>query len=511
MKFKILTLFFAIAVLASCSKDANLVSDLETQTPDPSTPLSRSELNKIVETSLFRENTPFDWNKADAHTVWSGLMQGEQIMSIGYKPANVGDISRKLHEINLKDAAWLGAKNKVLNTVLENERKTQPNLELKDILYVANETLPYVMMKVTALSTIEALRALPEVRYAEVAGYDPEGGDQRSDSGCGVSPNYSIPSADYTTVTPGGKVPWNYSHMNIQNAWSYSQGAGITVGLIDTGVSQDQNKMGSQYSSGYSTGRSIQKYSTHYSGMWWWTSLDSPHDQCGHGTQMAGLIASPRTSAGNTVGVAYKANLIAYRGTTDVVVNASDEIEGVSNATIALANNSSLKLISQSIGDVFSHGQWEDAIDYAYYSKGKMIISAGGTSLSWTSWYGVIFPASLNETVAVTGIRDNYTQRCNTCHSGSKIDFTAVMQRASNTDRTSLTLTLSGDVPTYVGGSSCATATTAGIAALIWARNPSRSRSQVYNIMKNAAQYKNARHSEFGWGVINALSAVQAP
>ena len=137
-------------------------------------------------------------------------------------------------------------------------------------------------------------------------------------------------------------------------------------------------------------------------------------------------------------------------------------------------------------------------------------VEPAGTSLTWTSWVGVIFPASMSETTAVTGIRDGSPmQRCNTCHDGSKVDFVAVMQRRSNTDRTSLTLSRYNNTPGYVGGSSAATATTAGIAALVWATNPGQSRSQVLNRMKQAASIYPGRSGSFGWGIVDANQAVQ--
>ncbi|MEZ4993218.1 MAG: S8 family serine peptidase [Saprospiraceae bacterium] len=59
-----------------------------------------------------------------------------------------------------------------------------------------------------------------------------------------------------------------------------------------------------------------------------------------------------------------------------------------------------------------------------------------------------------------------------------------------------------------MGGSSAATATTAGIAALVWATNPSQSRTQVLTRLKNASQFYPGRNGEFGWGKIDAAAAV---
>jgi serine protease len=61
----------------------------------------------------------------------------------------------------------------------------------------------------------------------------------------------------------------------------------------------------------------------------------------------------------------------------------------------------------------------------------------------------------------------------------------------------------------YVGGSSVATATTAGIAALVWAKNPSWTRDQVLAKMRQSASFYPNKNPEFGYGNINALLAVQ--
>jgi subtilisin family serine protease len=61
----------------------------------------------------------------------------------------------------------------------------------------------------------------------------------------------------------------------------------------------------------------------------------------------------------------------------------------------------------------------------------------------------------------------------------------------------------------YVGGSSVATATTAGIAALVWAKNPAWTRTQVLNKLRQSATYYPTKNSQYGYGNINALLAVQ--
>ena len=61
----------------------------------------------------------------------------------------------------------------------------------------------------------------------------------------------------------------------------------------------------------------------------------------------------------------------------------------------------------------------------------------------------------------------------------------------------------------YTGGSSVATATTAGIAALVWSKYPSWTRTQVLNRLKQSSEFYPSRNSSFGYGNIDALQAVQ--
>ena len=509
-------LLLVSCLLAACSRELSEVAPTLPELTISGTyaplegraPLSKMDINRLVLRELQTRNE-FRWDRADDYTLWSAVVRTDSLVSIGYQPKGFTDLDKHIHEIDVNDSEWSGVRNALIQFIVEEEQALYPNKQLQagDILAFGQKTLPYINVKIGSYETLAKLRRMEEVRYVDPMDYGTESAG-RSDSGCGITPDNSIPAADYTTVSPGIKVPWNFYNANIPAAWGVSTGNNIGVGLIDTGISPDQGQLNGNFATGYSTSRYRAKYGTYATGWWWWKKIDGPNDPCGHGTQMAGTICAPRNSTGAAVGVAYEANLISVRGTSDVIINGSNEKDGVSDALVLLGNRSDVKIISMSIGDVFYSGQVADAVRYAY-NRGKMLISAAGTSLSWTSWWGVIFPATMSETVAVTGIRDGSSiQRCNTCHSGSQVDFVAVMQRASDTDRTSLTLSMSGNTPARVGGSSVATATTAGIAALIWARNPNMSRSQVLQTMKDASQYYPSRSNEFGWGKIDAAQAV---
>lgn len=497
-----------LLLLAGCSSE-QLRESIEPAVVDAVLP--KTEINRIVESHLQTTNTVYDWNTSSDQVLFSALHHGDFRAAIGYRPPGMDNVREQIHEIDLEQAAWQDARRRILDRVIaETERLSGERPSEKD-LFVAPEdgVLPILELYIRHAELVEILRHMPEVRYLEPTDYDPVTAEEKSDSGCGVSPDFSIETADYVSTSPGVKIPWNFYNMNIPQAWNTSRGNNIGICIIDTGTSSSQPKIsGSGFYSGYSGGRYVSRYGTYVSSWWPWASPDGPNDQCGHGTQMAGLAVAPRTGGGATVGVAYEANLVAVRGTGDVVINGGAEKRGVKDGLIIAGNRSDVQIVSMSIGDVFSSGTVSDGVYYAY-NRGKLIFAAAGTSLSWTSWYGVIFPASMAQTVAVTGVRDGSSlQRCNTCHDGPAVDFVAVMQRASDTDRTSLTLALSGDTPARVGGSSAATATTAGIAALVWATNTNQSRSQVLQRMKNAASIYPSRSNNFGWGIVDAAYAV---
>ena len=200
--------------------------------------------------------------------------------------------------------------------------------------------------------------------------------------------------------------------------------------------------------------------------------------------------------------------MIAYRAASNVVLDGASEQNGVKNAFTGLANNANVKIISMSMGHIFSVGKISDAIKYAY-NKGKLIFCAAGTSTSFTTFVGVIFPATMAETVAVTGIKEGTSfVKCDDCHSGGKVEFTVVMQR-SGSGNTVPVVSYYDNQTDYVGGSSVATATTAGIAALVWSKYPSWTRAQVLTKLRQSGNFYPNKNSEFGYGNINALAAVQ--
>ncbi|UOB18336.1 S8 family peptidase [Abyssalbus ytuae] len=497
--------------ITSCSKD-NLNSESGINTPEISEqkdPLSVDEINRIINEILQREDN-FHWNDVSDFVLWSALKHGDNILTIGYG-TDKNDYSNK------GTASQKSSKDKIISFVKSMEDKIAQQ-KGEDVLIYDDEFLTIIDMKVEKLETIKELRSEFAIRYMEPSGYSLFQNEQfkpakvqassSSSSGCGLE-GESLNSSDYVTVVPNSKMPWNfYAYHNIDEAWSHSTGSGITIGIVDTGASTEQSLLNGSFNNGYSSGRTIERKGVYVDSWWpWSTETDGVNDKCGHGTSMTSVAGAPRNDKGQTVGVAYNSNFVVYRAASNVVLDGYHEQKGVARAFTELGDRSDVDIISMSMGHIISVGRIEDAIKYAY-SKGKLIFCAGGTSTSFTNFVGVIFPAWMSETVAVTGIEENSVYNvCDTCHEGNEIDFAIVMERANNNHVP--VLGYYNNQADYVGGSSVAAAMAAGIGALVWAEHPGWTRTQVLNKLISSSHLYPNKNSSFGWGVMDALKAVQ--
>ena len=508
-------LAIAAFMMFSCQTESEMIAEQVIE----HAAINRTDLDNHIWNTV-KKNGSFDWNKQSEQIIWNALSKSDGVLSVGFKPKNQStDISTIIDKININQGEWNDAKNHVLDMIFESERKYNPELKREELIAFEENTLPVLDIVIKNPTTLTLLRKSEFVRYAEPMGYEPNVSKRQqlnkelSDSGCGGSNAESglINGVDYTTLAPNAKGYWNHSFHNVAQAWNTASGSGITTMIIDTGVSFAQDNYGTGINQGLSQGRRIERLvtlpRTTFLGIPT-GSVETPDDACGHGTAMTGVLGASRGTDGNAAGIAYNANLVTVRAAQDVLIEDSREAKGVSDAYVIAGNRADIRVTSMSLGRITSSSQIADAIRYAY-NRNVLMFCAAGTSFGWSAgWYGVIFPATMNEVIAVTGVKDNM-QRCDACHEGSKVDFVVVMEKASN-GRKPLTLAMSGDVPATVGGSSVATAQTAGMATLVWSANPSLTRSQVVNKLRASASYFPNRNSNFGWGKINLQNALTA-
>jgi subtilisin family serine protease len=502
------TVCILFSVLFSCKRAETV---LHTPGQDATQELiSKSAINALVYEQLNKTGR-FDWKMVGDNVVWSALVQGDSVLSIGYQPAGTAGLSQQIDKIDINSSNWQAARQQVLNIVLENEKYTGTGKLEKTPVTYQSEKLPVFYVKASHFATVKALRASGLVRYAEPVGYarfmqeksqsPVAAGSSILTFGCDANlPNTSlVAGVDYSNITPGAKQSWNYAYHHIPEAWTKSTGSNVKIMLIDTGVSPTQDNLGSAFNQGASSGRTIEKIATFPGG--------TPADVCGHGTKMAGVLAAPRGLNGSSAGIAYNSNLIAVHAAENVVIFSPETVQGVGDAYVLGGDNTSVKIISMSMGSLFSFGHVTDGIRYAY-NKGKLLFCAAGTTNStFGGFLGVIYPAYMPEVQAVTGVKDNLTSPCVDCHSGREVAFTIVMEK-STTGINPLTTAATGNAPSTVGGSSVATASCAAIAALVWSKYPSYPKDSIIARMQRASSNYPLKNGQLGWGIVNAQLAV---
>jgi subtilisin family serine protease len=463
-------------------------------------PYTKEKLDAYVK-EIYVNQGDFRWEQADFKMLWSALQYGDHALAIGYQPAGYTGIENSIHSINIQAGPWKEVHDALIELIQRELSIRGVDEDWRSILIEDDAVLPIITIRMTDRHVLTALRNLKNVRYLEPLDYSHADVqlEDRSTSGCSVS-TYALNSADYSTTTPNAILPWNFTLMNIPTGWNLAQGQGITIGVIDAGISSSQSLLGGSFNNGDSNvGRSI---TTDF------TLGNSAYTSCSHGTSMCGLAAGPRNALGATTGVAYKSNLHFIRAAQDVVLDQSSERTGLKNALIRMGNRADVRVVSMSIGTPFYSSVIEDGVNYAW-GMGKMLMAAAGTSFSITAWWGVVYPAALTKCVAITGVKENFST-CASCHDGAEVDFTVTMERSNNSSRNTLSLNTSGYAAKYIGGSSCATAMASGIASMVWSVNPSFSREQVYNFLLTTSQYYPIPNGSRGFGNLNAGAAVSA-
>lgn len=358
-----------------------------------------------------------------------------------------------------------------------------------------HDRLPVLRIRISDRSGLEQIRRLPFTDYVEPARLpqEPAFAQERTSlsSGCGY-PGWG--GSHY--VSGGDIIPHRFALMGIENAWRRSRGAGVVVGVVDTGLDSTQEEMIGYFASGQSAGRVVRPHSVipHSLVMGSAPAWDGP---CSHGSRMAGLTTAPRNST-STVGVAYQSHLIGVRFTDGVVdVDAWDASRAIDYVMTQHPDLSLRRVIPMAWRSAPS-AYLNDVINW-YYSGGVLFVGAVGQSECINPFRGVAWPARMEAVVAVGAVEDDNTLPCR-IHRGPETEIVSLMDFPVPGEHT-------GQV-VAVRESSSATAIVAGVAALIWARYPNWSRDQVRARIQESGHYYPHRDDRRGFGIINAYRAV---
>ncbi|MFG2844891.1 type VII secretion-associated serine protease mycosin [Kitasatospora sp. NPDC048296] len=269
--------------------------------------------------------------------------------------------------------------------------------------------------------------------------------------------------------------------------WPISQGEGVTVAVIDSGVNSEHQDLTGQVLPG-----------ADFSG----TKSDGRIDTDGHGTAMASLIAGHGhgTQAG-VMGLAPKVKILPVKVRTSDGGPIPEQNDLA--AAIRYAADNGAKVINMSLGGSQFDSQSRKAVAYAV-SKDVVLVAATGNDGKSD---GVGYPAAFPGVVAV-GAADSKGVVWEDSTSGSETTLIAPGVGIYHASAKSPTSYAVGD------GTSDATAYVSATAALIRSKYPDLSAGQVVNRMiKTATPPANGTvvpNNHYGYGTVAPAKALEA-
>ncbi|HBL17644.1 MAG: hypothetical protein A2X36_14660 [Elusimicrobia bacterium GWA2_69_24] len=191
--------------------------------------------------------------------------------------------------------------------------------------------------------------------------------------------------------------PWGIQRVNAKGAWPRTEGAGVKVAVIDTGIDFNHPDLKANYAGGYN-------------------AIDSqkpPMDDNSHGTHVAGTIAGVRDGKG-VVGVAPKAKLYAVKV---LDADGGGSLSSIIKGLVWTANNG-MQVANMSLGAPMGTVFMRLAVKYAR-ARGVVIMAAAGNEGG-----PVGYPAAYGDTIAISA-SDSKDKIAEFSSRGKEVDFIA--------------------------------------------------------------------------------------
>ena len=281
-------------------------------------------------------------------------------------------------------------------------------------------------------------------------------------------------------------------------AWQVSQGRGVTVGVLDTGVDAGAADLSGSVTTGpdYTAGADPPGYR-------------APHL---HGTFISSLIAGHGSGpgrAGGIVGVAPAARVLSVRVILDDqepgigVYNENPRFADAIDRGIRYAARHGAQVINMSLGTARASGAMQSAIAYAVAHGIVVVASAGNSATPGQKYTPYTYPAAFTGVIAVGaagpgGARAAFSDRnSSVVLSAPGVDIIGAGPGGSYLQAT---------------GTSPAAAFVAGVAALIRSAYPRLSPAQVEQALITSAQHRPAGlySPATGFGEVDAAAALRA-
>ena len=280
------------------------------------------------------------------------------------------------------------------------------------------------------------------------------------------------------------QVPWGIKAIyNNSSLTSTSGGSGVNIAVLDTGVNTSHPDLANnvEQCKDFTTATTVVN--------------NSCTDRNGHGTHVAGsALADGGSDQGGVYGVAPDADLWAYKVLTDSGSGYSDDIAAAIRHAADQATSTRTKtVINMSLGSSANNSLISSAVNYAY-SKGVLVVAAAGNSGYAQGTIG--YPGALPNAIAVAAlenVQQNGTYRVADYSSRgyTSTDGDYVIQQGDieiSAPGSAIYSTWYNGGYNTISGTSMATPHVSGLAAKIWAQNPSWSHTQLRSNLQTRAK-----------------------
>jgi subtilisin family serine protease len=287
------------------------------------------------------------------------------------------------------------------------------------------------------------------------------------------------------SAVPNDRTPWGIEAIYEDAAINATSGGnGINVAVLDTGANINHLDLSNNV-------EQCKDFSQRKSNL----VNNFCEDKNGHGTHVAGTVLANGGSDGQGIyGVAPEAELWAYKVLNDRGSGYSDDIAAaIQHAADEAARLGVNTVISMSLGASSKSSLIADAVTYAY-NKGVLVVAAAGNSGPGADTIG--YPGALADAVAVAALEDvqeNGTYRIADFSSRGNPDTDGdyvIVERDVEVSAPGRAVESTWDDGTYntISGTSMATPHVSGLAAKIWAENPSITAAQLRAEIQNRAK-----------------------
>ena len=283
---------------------------------------------------------------------------------------------------------------------------------------------------------------------------------------------------------PNYNQQWNFRSINLEQAWDDTQGDGVTVAVIDTGVSQVPDLKQTEFVEGYD----------------FVNDRTQADDDVGHGTHVAGTIAQSTNNNYGVAGIAYKAKIMPIKVLDG---NGGGTVADIAEG-IRFAANNGADVINLSLGGLGDSHIMSEAIKYAN-EKDVVIVAAAGNSNQNSAAYPARYPHVIGvSALDAAGVKANYS------NFGAGVDISAPGgSEAGKVVQNTISPDTGEAVFTGYQGTSMAAPHVAGVAALIKSAGITEPEEVLSVLKQSVRKVQEDPKNHYGVGQLDAGQAVK--